>query len=216
MCPVARKLGRPKDPDLETRRKAEILSAAAAAFAEVGFAATKVQTIADRLGVGNGTIFRYFRTKEALFLAAVERGLKDLTEAMDAILATDADPLTQFRNVVRQYLRFFHDRPEMAELFIQERAAFPHHHRPLYFSTKDEQERCKHDEFFARLLASGAIRPIPQERFMGVIGDLLYGTILTNLLSGRPVDPDAQADDVLDVIGHGVLADPTKSKRGKK
>ena len=216
MCALARKLGRPKDPDLETRRKAQILAAAATAFAELGFAGTQVQTIADRLGVGNGTVFRYFPTKKALFLAAVEFGLKDLTDEMDAILATDANPLTQFREVVRQYLRFFHNRPEMAELFIQERASFRHHHRPLYFSTKDEQERCKHDAFFARLLASGAIRPIPQERFMSVVGDLLYGTILTNLLSGRPVDPDAQAADVLDVIGHGVLAEPPKSKGGKK
>ena len=215
MCALARKLGRPKDPDLEARRKAEILAAAAAAFAELGFAGTQVQTIADRLGVGNGTVYRYFPTKEALFLAAVERGLTELSKEMDAVLTAHGDPFTQMREAVRTYLRFFHDRPELAELFIQERATFRQHHRPLYFITKDEQERCKHDAFFARLVDSGTIRPIPQERFFNVIGDLLYGTILTNLLSGRPVDLDAQADDVLDVILNGVLADP-KPKRGKR
>jgi AcrR family transcriptional regulator len=215
MCALARKLGRPKDPDLGARRKAEILDAAAAAFAELGFAGTQVQTIADRLGVGNGTVYRYFPTKEALFLAAVERGLKELSAEMDAVLATPGDPLAQMRDAVRTYLRFFHRRPELAELFIQERAAFRQHHRPLYFITKDDDERSKHDAFFARLRDSGTIRPIPQERFFNVVGDLLYGTILTNLLSGRPVDPDAQADDVLDVILNGVLADP-KLKRGKR
>lgn len=216
MCALARKLGRPKDPDREARRKAEILAAAATAFAERGFAGTQVQTIADRLGIGNGTVFRYFPTKEALFLAAVERGLADLTAGMDALLATAAAPLAKFRAAVRQYLRFFHDRPQMAELFIQERASFPHHHRPLYFTVKGEEEGRKHAAFFAELVASGAIRPMPAERFFNVVGDLLYGTILTNLLSGRPVDPDAQADDVLDVILHGVLAKPTKAKKGKR
>lgn len=215
MPDLARKLGRPKDPDLEARRKAEILAAAAAAFAETGFAGTQVQAIADRLGVGNGTVFRYFPTKEALFLAAVERGLSELSAAMDAVLATDAPAIEQVRAAVRTYLRFFHDRPELAELFIQERAAFRHHHRPLYFTTKDDHERCQHEEFFDRLVKSGAIRPMPRERFFNVVGDLLYGTILTNLLSGRPVDPDAQAADVLDVILNGVLAAP-KPKRGKK
>jgi hypothetical protein len=95
----------------------------------------------------------------------------------------------------------------MAELFIQERAAFPHHHRPLYFATKDGEAGGKHRAFFDRLVASGVVRPIPPERFFGVIGDLLYGTILANLLASRPSDPDAQTADVLDVILNGLLAD---------
>jgi len=205
MLPDERKPGRRKDPDLETRRTAEILDAAAIAFAEHGFAATQVQTIADRLKVGNGTIYRYFETKEALFLATVERGLKELNSAMDSVLEQDIDSLVQLDLAVREYLRFFHRRPHMAELFIQERAAFPHHHRPLYFDTKDQHELAKHDAFFARLMSTGWFRPIPQARFMSVIGDLLYGTILTNLLAGRPVDPETQATDILDVILLGLL-----------
>ena len=200
----ARKPGRPKDPDLEQRRKAQILDTAARGFAGFGFAGTDVQVIADRLGVGKGTVYRYFPTKEDLFLAAVERGLLELNAEMDAVMAEPLEPVDLLREAVRRYLLFFHRRPEMAELFIHERAAFPHHHRPLYFATKAD-EKCKHDEFYHRLAASGLVRPISQERFFAVIGDLLYGTILTNLLSGRPSDPAAQAEDVLDVVLHGVL-----------
>ena len=104
------------------------------------------------------------------------------------------------------------DRPEMAELFIQERAAFPHHHRPLYFATReDDGQACKHTAFFRRLMDTGRVRPMPFERLFAVVGDLLYGTILTNLLSGRPADPAAQADDVADVILNGILADGKKA-----
>lgn len=202
-----RKPGRPKDPGLEARRKGEILDTAAVVFAASGFAGTQVQTIADRLGIGNGTVYRYFPTKEALFLAAVDRGLEELTTEMDAILARpDGDAVTQVRRAVRAYLGFFHRRPEMAELFIQERAAFPHHHRPLYFARQCGGDHdAKHAEFWDRLVASGAVRPVPRERFFAVVGDLLYGTILTNLLSGRPTDPGAQTDDILDVILNGLL-----------
>jgi AcrR family transcriptional regulator len=208
----SRRPGRPRDPDLEARRKAQILETAARVFATYGFANTQVQTIANHIGVGNGTVYRYFPTKDQLFLAAVERGLKELEAEMDAVLSQPLDPGEVMRLAIRTYLGFFHRRPEMAELFIQERAAFPHHHRPLYFVTKDDEMECKHQAFFNRLVESGVIRPIPKERFFSVIGDLLYGTILTNLLTSRPNDPDAQAADVLDVILNGLLA-PKGEKR---
>ncbi|HVL14194.1 MAG TPA: TetR/AcrR family transcriptional regulator [Gemmata sp.] len=198
--------GRPRDPELEARRRAQILDVAAREFARYGFANTQVQTIANHVGVGNGTVFRYFETKEKLFLAAVERGLKELTAEMDWVLDQPLDPLVMVVAAIRKYLDFFHRRPEMAELFIQERAAFPHHHRPLYFATKDDDEHtCKHAAFFRRLMESGLVRPIPMERFFAVVGDLLYGTILTNLLSGRTVDPESQARDIADVLLNGLL-----------
>ncbi len=206
MCAVeSRKPGRPRDPELEGRRKAQILDTAARVFATFGFANTQVQTIANHLGIGNGTVYRYFPTKEQLFLSAVERGLDELKAEMDAVMARPHEGVELIRVAVRTYLAFFHRRPEMAELFIQERAAFPHHHRPLYFATKDDEIECKHAAFFNHLVESGVIRTIPQERFFAVIGDLLYGTILTNLLTDRRPNPDAQADDVLGVVLNGLL-----------
>ena len=214
MTAVLRQVGRPEDPALRTRREGEILEAATRMFAERGYAETQVQLIADELGVGNGTVYRYFPTKEKLFLAAVERGLNELTETMDAVMESGAEPLEMMRGAVRAYLRFFHRRPEMAELFIQERAAFRDHHRPLYFATKAEDES-KHADFFERLNSAGLLREISPERFFSVIGDTLYGIVLTNLLSGRTVDPDEQANGVIDVLFHGVLSDSAKKKSTK-
>lgn len=212
-----RKPGRPRDPDLEARRRAEILAAAAEVFASAGFAATDVQVVADRLGVGKGTVYRYFPTKEALFLAAVEKGVEELHAEMDGVMAEDAvEPVELMARAIRAYLGFFRRRPEMAELFIQERAAFKDRHRPLYFATKDGDDcDAQHAAFYQRLTASGSVRPVPPERFFAVVGDLLYGTILTNLLTGRPADPDAQARDVLDVVLNGILSDAGRKRLAK-
>jgi AcrR family transcriptional regulator len=206
--------GRPRNPELEARRRAEILDVAARVFAAHGFANTQVQTIANHVGVGNGTVYRYFPTKDQLFLAAVERGLQELTAEMDRVLDSPRDPLELLVEAIRTYLVFFHRRPEMAELFVQERAAFPHHHRPLYFATQDDDEHaCKHLAFFQRLMETGRIRPMPFERLFAVVGDLLYGTILTNLMSGRPADPESQARDVADVILNGILSNGNGEKK---
>jgi AcrR family transcriptional regulator len=211
-----RKPGRPKDPELEARRREEILVVAAKVFARHGYAETDVQVIADRLKVGKGTVYRYFPSKRDLFLAAVDRGLKDLDESITGLLARPAvDPIERVRQAIRAYLKFFHDRPEMAELFIQERAAFRDRHTPLYFSSGyDKQERDL--PFVLALIAAGRLRAAKPEHLLMVTGDLLYGTVMSNHLSGRPSSPQAQADAILDVLFHGILSDRERRKRNGK
>lgn len=102
---AVRKPGRPRDPDLESRRRAEILDVAEKIFASAGFADTDVQVIADQLGIGKGTVYRYFPTKKELFLATVDRGLADLTTEMEAIITNTAiDPIDMIRRAFQVYL----------------------------------------------------------------------------------------------------------------
>lgn len=68
--------------DIKTRREEEILEAAAIYFAECGYSEADTQTLADRLGVGKGTIYRYFPSKRELFLAAVDRLMLQLDDTI--------------------------------------------------------------------------------------------------------------------------------------
>ncbi len=65
---TARKPRRTRDPDA---KRAAILEAATAAFAERGFARATIRDIAKRAGVTHGLVIRHFCSKEDLFLAAV-------------------------------------------------------------------------------------------------------------------------------------------------
>ena len=53
-------------------RPKEITAAALDAFAENGFAATRVDDVAKRAGVSKGLLYLYFKTKEELFKAVVK------------------------------------------------------------------------------------------------------------------------------------------------
>ena len=64
----AKRPGRPKDEGLAARRCKEILDVAARLFAARGYQNTDVQVVADELGVGKGTVYRYFPSKRELFL----------------------------------------------------------------------------------------------------------------------------------------------------
>lgn len=62
-----------------TRRKearpGELLAAALDLFVEKGFAATRVEEVAQRAGVSKGTLFLYFPSKEELFKAVVRENI---------------------------------------------------------------------------------------------------------------------------------------------
>lgn len=56
-------------------RPGELLAAALDVFVEKGFAATRVEDIAQRAGVSKGTLFLYFPSKEDLFKALVRENI---------------------------------------------------------------------------------------------------------------------------------------------
>ena len=57
----------------ELRR--EIIDASFECFAQRGYHATGIADIATTLGIGHGTFYRYFETKEDVFRAVVERAI---------------------------------------------------------------------------------------------------------------------------------------------
>ena len=63
-------------------RPAEITEAALAAFAEKGYAATRVDEVAKRAGVSKGLLYLYFKTKEDLFKAVIRSFLSPRIDAL--------------------------------------------------------------------------------------------------------------------------------------
>jgi AcrR family transcriptional regulator len=59
-------------------RPQELLSAALQLFVERGFAATRIEEVAQRAGVSKGTLYLYYPSKEDLFKAVVRHNLSSL------------------------------------------------------------------------------------------------------------------------------------------
>ena len=76
------------------RNRARLLKAAEDVFAAEGTSA-RTEEIARRAGVGIGTLFRHFPTKEALVEAIVLARVERLVEEVEA-LAAEGDPATAF------------------------------------------------------------------------------------------------------------------------
>ncbi|MFO0896990.1 MAG: TetR/AcrR family transcriptional regulator [Pirellulales bacterium] len=196
--------GRPKDDELRQRRHDEILEVAVELFAARGYAGADTQLVADRLGVGKGTIYRYFPSKEALFLAAVDLGMRRLRESVDAVAEAEPDPLRRIAAATRAYLTFFEQHPELVELLMQERAQFKDRKKSTYFVHRD-QGICKLKAVLAELIGQGLVREVSVDRLADVFSQLLYGTMFTHYFTGREKPLAQQTEDLLDVFFHGIL-----------
>ena len=210
--PQTRKRGRPRSPGLQERRRDEILAVAARLFAERGYADADTQELADRVGIGKGTLYRYFPSKRALFLAAADLGMKKLSERIDAVAPPSGDPLDGMALAIQTYLEFFDEHPEFVELLILERAEFRDRKTPTYFEHR-EQNSCRWEAAFEELMQSRRIRRMPPERLLGVLGDLIYGTMFTNYFTGRKRSYRLQAEEIVDLVFHGILTDEERERR---
>jgi AcrR family transcriptional regulator len=204
MCASIPKPPRPGGEALWASRQEEILEVAIRLFAEHGYSNTDTQLLAEELGVGKGTIYRYFPSKRDLFLAAVDCVMRKMLELVLSRIDPIEDPLQRIFTGIRTFLRFFGEHPEYVELLIQERAQFKDRKKPTFQEHREVNvERWR--DLYRGLIAAGRIRDIPVERITDVVSDLLYGTIFTNYFAGQQKAIDVQAQNIIDVLFRGLL-----------
>ena len=90
------------EPRFERRKDArpgEILDAALDLFVEKGFAATRLEDVAQRAGVSKGTVYLYFDSKDDLFKSVIRSGMVRAIEEAEKLVAgfegSSADLLRQ-------------------------------------------------------------------------------------------------------------------------
>lgn len=195
--------GRPKEEGLRQRRQDEILNEATRHFAEKGYAATDIESIAHSLGVGKGTIYRYFPSKRELLLAALHKGLTDLDLHVERQVAVVDDSLSKIYAAVRAFFAYFDLHPELAELFLQERACFKEQPQPTFFSFSQANMQ-PWIERHQQLVQAGRVRPSIASQGLALVNEMLFGLVLTNHLLGRTGEHQQQAEQFLQIVFGGL------------
>lgn len=74
-------------------RRDHIIAVAADAFADEGYGATSMSTIASRLGGSKATLYKYFPSKESLFEAVVQQRCQRVLAPLRELRSSDEDDL---------------------------------------------------------------------------------------------------------------------------
>jgi TetR/AcrR family transcriptional regulator len=101
----------------EEKRKA-VLEAASAEFAELGYNAANINIIARKAGVSIGSLYKYFSTKENLFLAVAGHSVSFLSGILDAILdRKEADFFDRVEQIIRMIQKHAREQSVLVNLY---------------------------------------------------------------------------------------------------
>jgi AcrR family transcriptional regulator len=95
-------------------KRQEILKAAAAVFAKRGFQKTLMEDVAGQAGIGKGTIYRYFSSKDDLYFSILDQAVEDLLTCLSLDLESKASPEQKLRKMMS----------DMADLLLKNRSLF--------------------------------------------------------------------------------------------
>jgi len=195
------------------QKREAILAQAIATFAEEGFRHADVQVIADRAGVGKGTVYRYFGNKQDLFWASMFDVFKKLEAHLLAAMEGIDGALPRLRTVGRAYADFFDSNPQYLEIFVQDRAEFR--------GTAPESHIEYHNKLIDRFsgivqegIAAGEIRPVDVRKTIIALGGVLYGSVVHACYMAFDDTLTDMAQYAVDIFLEGIRADSAPSQQG--
>lgn len=101
---------------------ARILEAGRELFSRDGFDATTTRAVAQRAGIGTGTLFLYFPEKRDLLLRLFKDDIEPVHRAAVAALASDLPILDAVLQVFRSLYDYYARDPRLSRVFLSELA----------------------------------------------------------------------------------------------
>lgn len=122
-------------PRVRTEAKQEaILESASRIFSDREFHKVLCEEIAAGAGVGKGTLYRYFPTKEDLYFATIIDGFSKLHDVLAARLAEETTSTEKLERLAREVLAFFWRRRDFYTLLYRNDRRFLDHESVLRVS----------------------------------------------------------------------------------
>lgn len=195
----------------KAQRRADIVDAALRVFSRVGFAAAKIDDVADEAGVSKGTLYLYFDSKERLFEGMVMSKLLPLLEEAETI----PDKVNgSAEDVLRATMRFLYgrvlvgDRRHIMRLILAEGPNFPeltafYHQNILQRGQKMIRRVLDHGA------ARGEFRCVESH---GILQNVMAGAIAATMWklvfdAYDPIDIESYAETHIDLLLNGLKVD---------
>lgn len=193
-------------------REAEIVEAAKAVFLEKGFERAAVSEIADRVGVVESNVFRYFPTKRDL----LNRVLLTLYEPLLADVGAGFPRLSglraRLRFIVWRHIRVYTESPGLARLVLHEIRTAPDYHSSVL-----HELQLRYTEYLRLTLqeavAEGELGPdVNVEMTRALVYGGLEHLMWPSLYNQRAVDVNDVADRFTQTLLEGLGARAAQSK----
>jgi AcrR family transcriptional regulator len=94
----------------------KILKVAARFFALHRFHEARMEDIAAAAEVGKGTLYRYFKDKDQLYMALLARASEQMSARLREVVERPTDPRTRLVDIVEAIINYFDEQPYLFDL----------------------------------------------------------------------------------------------------
>ena len=140
-----------------TRQRQAAIRAAAAVFAEKGFHGACTRDIAERMGIKQGSLYYYFKSKEEALGEVCLFGIRDYVDHMHDIAGSDQGFEAKLTATVTSHLSSYRERNEALKVYNDERLYLPEARRRR-LKKLGSRYRQQLEDIFADGKKSGAVR----------------------------------------------------------
>ena len=192
-----------------------ILEAAVKLFAEQGYDGVSMRAVALEAGVSKSNIYHHFESKEALYLAIMQRSAENLAEMVEHLAEDKGEFDERLREFARAHLAHLFENATTLRLTLRE-----------LFDGEPRWQRIMVEQvvgsiyerliqIFDRGQKAGLLRPglDPELCAFLILGADLFYFQSFELQKYPPLDkyacpPDRFSGEMMDIILHGMLAQP--------
>ncbi len=103
---------------ISDEKRKRVLESAKAAFARDGFSGTNVNRVAAAADISVGSLYKYFRTKEDLFLAIIEESHVLLETTLNAIFEAEPDFFGRIEAILRAAVTSAVQDPDLIRIYL--------------------------------------------------------------------------------------------------
>ena len=193
---------------LKHELRQEILAAASEMFVREGYASVTMRKIGQRVRVAPGTIYHYFKDKDAILATICEETFARLDKRMEALVNDHSgDPLERLRRGGRLYIQFGLDHPQhyFLKFAVAGTASGQESSMAAGLRTFENMRNCVRACVEAGLTRSQDVEEISQSLWASI-----HGVVM--LLIGKPgfpfIEQSRLIDSVLDIGIEGIRKQP--------
>lgn len=199
-------------------KRHDILSSAVTVFAADGYRNTDVQVIADRAGVGKGTVYRYFGNKERLFLETArfcnESRHNYVVSQLDGHPTPESflrahGAVVLLRRIAQSCARFYQSHLPYLEILIQESLDFREMDDPLLVMFR-ENNRATLDRLIEVAIQLGEFRKCDVRSVSDAYIDLLFGCLIRGCSEGGSGNLVQRVDRAVEFLLVGLVETNSK------
>lgn len=197
----------------DQKRKA-IVIAAADVFALTGYHVATIQEIATHAGIGKGTVYEYFTSKEELFLAVYDDWMSEYEQTIRERVISAEDTLSKIDAIRDSTVEFYQSRAAQAPLLLEFWAHALRTNNPLFLERINSTRAFLHSlgtSLTTEMVQGGWFTQLDTQAFAILESGINDGIFLAWVLDGQKFALDKAYKFRQSLIGLGMLTNEARS-----